>query len=99
MYDIRCFWPRKHAFRKLICGAAIFRQAFLEFRFLYTSFHGPDLSKDVIDDLVILCKLVVGLAGNRWWLIIDGLLYLFRYLVFRVLLTSNLDKYVDFDVF
>ena len=29
-----------------------------------------DLSKDVIDDLVILCKLVVGLAGHRWWLII-----------------------------
>ena len=43
--------------------------------FLYTSFYGPDLSKDVIDDLVILCKLVVGLAGNRWWLIIGGLLY------------------------
>ena len=43
--------------------------------FLYTSFHGPDLSKNVIDDLVILCKLVVGLAGSRWWLIIDGLLY------------------------
>ena len=44
---------------------------------MYTSFHGPDLSKDVIDVLVILCKLVVGLAENRWWLIIDGLLYIY----------------------
>ena len=27
--------------------------------FLYTSFQGPDLSKDAIDDLVILCKLMI----------------------------------------
>ena len=31
VYDIRCFWPKKHAFRILVCGAAIFRQSFLEF--------------------------------------------------------------------
>ena len=41
---------------------------------LYTSFHGPDLSEVVMDDLVILCKLVVCLARNRWWMNIDGLL-------------------------
>ena len=59
MYDIRCFWPKKHRIL-IFCTQG--------------SMHGPDLSKDVIDDLVILCKLVVGLARNRWWLIIDGLL-------------------------
>ena len=29
--DIRYFWPKKHAFWTLICGAAIFRRSFLEF--------------------------------------------------------------------
>ena len=38
MYDIRCFWPKKHAFRTLVCGAVLYRYAYF-IPYAYGTYH------------------------------------------------------------